>query len=193
MLRGACGHPPGYPRVTHKNCGLLVGESMGEPLRLADEFSRWRGRDLQAKCRGGLDVERQLELRGLLHRQVARPGALEDPVHETRSTSLLDCASGLPRAPARQAARSLARSPARARAAWSRDRSPARPVRWDCRRVGPGSRRVLPPRIAEDGRDDGDRPRRSGGGPCRRGAGDDDHVDIEGRELTRQARLGKSP
>src|SRR5215467_388874 len=40
-----------------------------------------RLRDRKAKRLGGLEVDDELELRRLLHRQISRPGAFEDPIH----------------------------------------------------------------------------------------------------------------
>src|SRR5207247_178208 len=41
-----------------------------------------RGRDGETQSLGGLEVDYQLELRGLLDGQVGGLGALEDPIHE---------------------------------------------------------------------------------------------------------------
>jgi hypothetical protein len=49
-----------------------------------------RRRDREAKGLGGLEVDDELESRGLLHRQISRPGAFENPVDiASRATQLI--------------------------------------------------------------------------------------------------------
>src|SRR4030095_11229701 len=79
------GSPPAAPRRRAARRGsrqlerreTLVGSLLRALIRPRQE----RRRDRQAQGLGGLEVDAQFELRGLLNGQVAGLGALENPVH----------------------------------------------------------------------------------------------------------------
>ena len=62
----------------------LLSATSGRSQTLLNHLIRprqYRLRDRQAERLGGLEIDHQLEFRGLLHRQVGRLGALDYPVH----------------------------------------------------------------------------------------------------------------
>src|ERR1700741_1366289 len=62
---------------------LLTGGRIAQPRALVDQVVRSQqegGRNREAERPGGLAVEGQLELRGLLDRELAGLGALEDAI-----------------------------------------------------------------------------------------------------------------
>ena len=61
-----------WAQLRHKPVGLLLDLLICPPQH--------RLRDRQAERLGGLDVNHQLELRGLFDQEVSRPGAAKDPV-----------------------------------------------------------------------------------------------------------------
>src|SRR6266851_796904 len=69
------------PITTHASIGLsmvaLLRRSLDHLIRPLQE----RRRDRQAEGLGGLEVDHQLELGGLLHREIGGLGALEDLVY----------------------------------------------------------------------------------------------------------------
>src|SRR5215510_1578887 len=63
--------------VRRATCGLMRrSKRLLDHLVRAAEQREW---DREAECLGGLEVDNQLDLRGLLHRHIGRPLALEDP------------------------------------------------------------------------------------------------------------------
>src|SRR5215831_10295479 len=64
-------------RTRNKLCGLKACISLNHRISLCDE-ERWH---CEPKCLGGLKIDNQLELGGLLDGQVGGLGALEDLVH----------------------------------------------------------------------------------------------------------------
>src|SRR5215475_5319785 len=78
-------------------CILSPSRCIRKLVGSTDHFSRLeedgRGNG-EAERLGGLEVDNQLELRGLLHRQVGRLGALEDFVHVIGGPPVHLCVAG---------------------------------------------------------------------------------------------------
>src|SRR6516225_4813205 len=77
LLFDASSHCWALGRMFHNTVDLSLACLFDQLIRPEEEH----GRERETKGLGGLEVDDQLELRGLLHGQVRRRGAFQDVIH----------------------------------------------------------------------------------------------------------------